>query len=73
MPTESEVEVVAKYIAQSPMIETPKLDWPSWCGLARAVLMEAELVRAAANPNPPSSATEYDWRRDPMKNFGNGY
>lgn len=53
MPSEQEVEAAAKYIAQSPMIDAPKLDWPSWCGLARAILLEAEIVRSASNPNTP--------------------
>lgn len=47
MPTEAEVEAGAKVIAASHGIDAPKLEWPSWMGLSRAVLVAAEKARDA--------------------------
>jgi hypothetical protein len=47
MPTEEQVKAGAIILAESPMIDSPKLASPSWRGLARAVLEAAERVADA--------------------------
>lgn len=46
-PTEQEVELAAMVIAESPLIDAPKLPAPSWMGLARLVLKAGLFVRHA--------------------------
>ena len=40
-PTEWQVEVAARQLATSPLIDAPKLPFPAWMGLARSMLKSA--------------------------------
>lgn len=44
MPTEEQVAAAAAVIADSPMIDTPKLPAENWYGLARACLEASEEI-----------------------------
>jgi len=59
MPRDQEVKAAAKIIAKSPMIDAPKLKWPCWCGLARAVLEAAEIARSGFRE--PERLGGMDW------------
>ena len=53
-PSEEAVTAVAKVIANSPLIDAPKLPYPAWMGLARNVLNAATLP--ATNVAPSDNA-----------------